>query len=61
MGAFGRNGVCSGVPPSSVRRSLPYPDTILLFKSRSRRCETAEELEEQIEITVVHEVAHLSA
>ena len=36
-----------------------YPDTIFLFQGPlEEMCETVEELEEQIEITVVHEVAH---
>ncbi len=36
-----------------------YPDTIFIFQEPLQEmCETIEELEEQIEITVVHEVAH---
>jgi predicted Zn-dependent protease with MMP-like domain len=36
-----------------------YPDTIILFQeSLEEMCRTTEELEEQIEITLVHEVAH---
>ncbi len=36
-----------------------YPDTIFIFqKPLEEMCETIGELEEQIEITVVHEVAH---
>ena len=36
-----------------------YPDTIILFQEpMEKMCETVEELEYQIEITVVHEVAH---
>ncbi len=36
-----------------------YPDTIFLFQGPlEEMCETVEELEEEIEITVVHEVAH---
>ncbi len=36
-----------------------YPDTIFLFQGPlEEMCETVEQLEEQIEITVVHEVAH---
>ncbi len=35
------------------------PDTILLFQEPlEEMCETVEELEEEIEITVIHEVAH---
>jgi predicted Zn-dependent protease with MMP-like domain len=48
---------------SLVDRSVTYPpiypDTILLFREPlEKMCETIEELEEQIEITVAHEVAH---
>lgn len=36
-----------------------YPDTIYIFrKPIEEMCETIEELEEEIEITVVHEIAH---
>ena len=36
-----------------------YPDTIYIFqKPLEEMCETIEELEREIEITVVHEVAH---
>ncbi len=36
-----------------------FPDTIFLFQQPLQEmCATAEELEEEIEITVVHEVAH---
>jgi predicted Zn-dependent protease with MMP-like domain len=36
-----------------------YPDAIILFQEPlERMCMTIEELEEQIEITVVHEIAH---
>jgi len=36
-----------------------YPDTIFLFQRHLEEiCATVEELEEQIEITVVHEIAH---
>lgn len=36
-----------------------FPDTILLFQEPLQEmCETAEELEQEIEITIVHEVAH---
>lgn len=36
-----------------------YPDTIILFQEPlEKMCETIEELEEQVEITVVHEIAH---
>jgi predicted Zn-dependent protease with MMP-like domain len=37
----------------------PLPDTIYIFQEPlEEECETVEELEEEIEITVVHEVAH---
>lgn len=36
-----------------------YPDTIILFQEPLEEiCRTTEELEDQIEITLVHEVAH---
>jgi predicted Zn-dependent protease with MMP-like domain len=36
-----------------------YPDTIILFQEPlEKMCNTIAELEEQIEITVVHEIAH---
>lgn len=36
-----------------------YPDTILLFQENIEAvCRTMEELEDQIEVTIVHEVAH---
>ena len=38
---------------------LQYPDTIQIFQEPlEEMCETLDELEEEIEITVVHEVAH---
>ena len=54
-------GLFEGVPliERSVVEPPLYPDTILLFQEPlEEMCETAEELEEEIEITVVHEVAH---
>lgn len=43
----------------SVLEPLPYPDTIFIFQEPlEQMCETREELEREIEITVVHEVAH---
>jgi len=43
----------------SVTSPPLYPDTIFLFQEPlEEMCETMEELEEEIEITVVHEVAH---
>jgi predicted Zn-dependent protease with MMP-like domain len=54
--------VCTGAQRSWIvpRYNPPlYPDTIILFQEPlERMCETIEELEEQIEITVVHEIAH---
>lgn len=36
-----------------------FPDTIFLFQEPLENiCETPEELEEEIEITIVHEIAH---
>ncbi len=54
-------GVYTGIPlpeRSAIEPPL-YPDTILIFKEPLERyCETIKELQEEIEITVVHEVAH---
>ncbi|MBN1615254.1 MAG: metallopeptidase family protein [Deltaproteobacteria bacterium] len=37
----------------------PFPDTIFIFQEPlEEMCDTLEELEREIEITVVHEVAH---
>ena len=54
-------GVYRGV--SLMNRSVEapplFPDTIFIFQeSLEDMCETVEELEKQIEITVVHEIAH---
>jgi predicted Zn-dependent protease with MMP-like domain len=54
-------GVYRGV--SLIKRSVTspplFPDTIILFQEPlEETCETKEKLEKQIEITVVHEVAH---
>ncbi|MFH1081164.1 MAG: metallopeptidase family protein [Pseudomonadota bacterium] len=36
-----------------------YPDTIFIFQEPlERMCDTLKELEQEIEITVVHEIAH---
>ena len=54
-------GLFRGVPLIERSVSAPplFPDTIFLFQGPlERMCVTVEELEEQIEITVVHEVAH---
>jgi predicted Zn-dependent protease with MMP-like domain len=54
-------GVFQGV--SMMERSVTspplFPDTIFLFQEPLEEiCESLDELEEQIEITVVHEIAH---
>ena len=54
-------GVYTGV--SMMDRSVTdpplFPDTIFLFQDPlEEMCETIEELEKEIEITVVHEIAH---
>lgn len=54
-------GLYQGVPLDE--RSVTYPptlpDTIYIFQEPlEEMCRSAEELEEQIEITVVHEIAH---
>ena len=54
-------GLFRGVPLVDRSVTFPplYPDTIFLFQEPlERACRTIEQLEEQIEITVVHEVAH---
>ncbi|MDQ5986984.1 MAG: hypothetical protein CSYNP_02720 [Syntrophus sp. SKADARSKE-3] len=43
----------------SVFAPVNYPDTIYIFQEPlEEMCQTQEELEEQIRITVVHEIAH---
>ena len=54
-------GVYQGTPlgERSVAEPPLYPDVILLFQEPLEAvCETIEEMEREIEITVVHEVAH---
>jgi predicted Zn-dependent protease with MMP-like domain len=54
-------GLFQGVPLTERSITAPplFPDTIFLFQEAlERMCTTVEDLEEQIEITVVHEVAH---
>ena len=54
-------GLFEGVPliERSVTSPPLYPDIIYLFQEPlEAMCETLEELKEEIEITVVHEVAH---
>jgi len=54
-------GLFQGFPleERSVTSPPLFPDTIILFQEPlEEMCETPEELEEQIELTVVHEIAH---
>jgi len=54
-------GIYWGVPLNERTVAEPplYPDTIFIFKEPlEEMCATREELEEEIEITVAHEVAH---
>ncbi len=54
-------GFFQGVPLIERSATMPplYPDMIYLFQEPLEAvCETLEELEEEIEVTVVHEVAH---
>jgi len=54
-------GLFQGVPLIERSATMPplYPDMIYLFQEPlEATCETLEELEEEIEVTVVHEVAH---
>ena len=54
-------GMFQGTPLSERSLTSPplFPDTILLFQEPLEEiCETLEELEGQIELTLVHEVAH---
>lgn len=54
-------GLFQGVPLTERSVTSPplFPDTIFLFQEPLQRmCESKDELEEQIEITVVHEIAH---
>lgn len=54
-------GLFLGTPmlEKSITEPSLEPDTILLFQEPLEEiCETVEELEEEIEITVIHEVAH---
>ena len=54
-------GVFTGVPlpESSVFDPPLYPDVILIFREPlMAACNSREELEEEIAVTVVHEVAH---
>lgn len=54
-------GLYRGNPLQERFATFPplYPDTILIFQEPLEMvCRTIEEIEEQIEITVVHEIAH---
>lgn len=54
-------GLFQGVPLIERSATTPplYPDMIYLFQEPlEEMCDTREELEEEIEVTVVHEVAH---
>jgi predicted Zn-dependent protease with MMP-like domain len=54
-------GYFSGVPigDQSVTDPPLYSDTIFIFQEPlEEMCRTVEELEEEIELTVVHEIAH---
>lgn len=54
-------GVYEGVPLPERTVSQPplYPDVIFLFQEHLEEvCDTLEDIEREIEITVVHEVAH---
>lgn len=54
-------GVYTGTALPDRSLTLPsfYPDAILLFKEPLlEMCESIEELEEEIEVTIVHEIAH---
>lgn len=54
-------GLYTGASLAERSETYPplYPDTILIFQEPlEEMCDTKEELEEQIEITVVHEIAH---
>ena len=54
-------GIFQGVPLTERSITSPplFPDAIVLFQEPlEEMCRNADELEEQIEITVVHEIAH---
>jgi predicted Zn-dependent protease with MMP-like domain len=54
-------GVYDGVSLMDRSATSPplFPDSIILFQEPlDEMCETIQELEEEIEITVVHEIAH---
>jgi predicted Zn-dependent protease with MMP-like domain len=54
-------GFFSGIPlvDQSVTSPSLYSDTIFIFQEPlEEMCETVKELEQEIELTVVHEIAH---
>lgn len=54
-------GIYWGIPLTerSVTSPPEFPDTVFLFQEPlEEMCDTIEELEKEVEITVVHEVAH---
>jgi predicted Zn-dependent protease with MMP-like domain len=54
-------GIYDGVSLMDRSATSPplFPDSIILFQEPlEEMCETIQELEEEIEITVVHEIAH---
>jgi len=54
-------GFFSGIPLVDQSMTDPplYSDTIFIFQDPLQRmCESVEELEQEIELTVVHEIAH---
>ncbi|HOO41764.1 MAG TPA: metallopeptidase family protein [Syntrophales bacterium] len=49
----------ASLPERSILEPPLYPDTIFIFQEPlEQMCRTREELEREIEITVVHEIAH---
>ncbi len=49
----------TSLPDRSITWPSVYPDTIILFKEPLlEMCSDVTELEEEIEITIVHEIAH---
>lgn len=55
-------GLYDGVPltdPDRYSATIAFPDRIILFqRSFERACSTKEEVEEEIRLTVIHEVGH---
>ncbi|MCU0608981.1 MAG: metallopeptidase family protein [Chitinispirillaceae bacterium] len=47
------------LPERSVTDALRYPDTIFLFQRIiEEECETVRDIEEEVRVTVAHEMAH---